>query len=535
MTPIDLELGFYGKLPSLGDFVSRRLPQEFITPWDSWLQSSLAASREVLGEQWLYHYLTSPIWRFALSPGLVGKNAWIGIVMPSVDRVGRYFPLTIACKVPGDVSLLHLFSAASEWFAGLESVAISALEDNLAVAEFDVMVEAMPALDMSGEKSAASRHRPDNTTASERAFYLEFPDSGLKPDQLFTSLSSLLLDTYSPGYSLWCSAGSDSINPGLLVVSAMPPVTAYAGMITGKFSQAGWALSEQMVYQPAGVDVAKEQRQETLIVDRLMADSAPAALPKRQDKSYNAIAATPEQRTFTTRWQSFARTDPGKVRKYNEDAVLERPDLGVWAVADGMGGHQAGDVASRKIIQTLNKLHFSSSLDSDILEARAALQLVNQELLQIASTSDGQQIIGSTVVVLLAGLTHFACLWAGDSRLYRLRGHRLQQLTVDHCADEEPVEAPPGSGSVADLKKNNVITRAIGAYEELDLDCNVFAVQSGDLFLLSSDGLDKELSFQEIEQVLNENVYHESVEILLERVLQSRARDNVSAVVVKIK
>jgi len=153
----------------------------------------------------------------------------------------------------------------------------------------------------------------------------------------------------------------------------------------------------------------------------------------------------------------------------------------------------------------------------------------------LAAKSYGQQIIGSTVVALLAGSTHFACLWAGDSRLYRLREHKLQQLTIDHCSEQEDINNLLGVGSTTELKQNNVITRAVGAYEELEIDCQVFEAQAGDLFLLSSDGLDKELSFQEIEQVLNENVYHESVEILLERVLQSRARDNTSVIVVQIK
>ena len=529
ITPIHLELGFYGKLPSLGDFVSRRLPQDFIAPWDSWLQSSLAASQEVLGEQWLYQYLTSPIWRFALSPGLIGKDAWMGIVMPSVDRVGRYFPLTIACKVPRDVSLIHLFSEACDWFEGLESIAISALDNDLAVEEFDLMVKGIAAFEMSVEQNT-SLNQAQDTLKAESAFYLEFQNSSLKADKMFPSLSALLLNTYSPGHSLWCSVGSETINPGFLVASGMPPVTAYSGMITGEFQQTGWALQQQKIFPSTLHDECKIPETENLI-----ANSVPSIVTEEQDINCSAIAATPEQRKINSDWQSFARTDTGKVRKYNEDAILDRPDLGLWVVADGMGGHQAGDVASRQIIQTLNKLQLFSSLESAILEVKAALQLVNRELLQLAAKSYGQQIVGSTVVALLAGSTHFACLWAGDSRLYRLREHQLQQLTVDHCSEQEGINNLLDIGSTTELKQNNVITRAVGAYEELEIDCQVFEVQAGDLFLLSSDGLDKELSFQEIEQVLNDNVYHDSVEILLERVLQSRARDNVSVVVVKIK
>ena len=92
----DTIAGWYGKLPCLGDFASRRLDAEFITPWDAWLQRCIATSRQQLGEQWLDIYLTSPMWRFILAPGICGERACAGVLLPSVDKVGRYFPLTFA-------------------------------------------------------------------------------------------------------------------------------------------------------------------------------------------------------------------------------------------------------------------------------------------------------------------------------------------------------------------------------------------------------------------------------------------------------
>src|SRR5690606_10627892 len=94
------EPGFYGKLPSRGDFVSRRLAQDFVGHWDAWLQQGLAASQAALGERWLDVYLTSPIWRFAVAPGLIAEAGYVGVLVPSVDRVGRYFPLTAALALP---------------------------------------------------------------------------------------------------------------------------------------------------------------------------------------------------------------------------------------------------------------------------------------------------------------------------------------------------------------------------------------------------------------------------------------------------
>ena len=211
---------------------------------------------------------------------------------------------------------------------------------------------------------------------------------------------------------------------------------------------------------------------------------------------------------------------------------MDRPQAGIWAVADGMGGHQAGDVASLMIVEALSKLEFSGDLESAIKKTGACLKQVNDDLRDLAESKFGNQIVGSTVVVLIADDKQFAYLWAGDSRLYRLRNKQLAQLTVDHCEDQE---YPENSLMPADrpLKQTNVITRAIGADDDLALDCGTVDVQPGDIYLLCSDGLDKEVSFQEIEAILNANNHEASVQALIDLTLQRGARDNVSVVASK--
>ena len=119
--------GWYGKLPSLGDFASRRLTPEFITPWDAWLQRCIATSKQQLGEQWLDIYLTSPMWRFMLAPGVCEERACVGLLLPSVDKVGRYFPLTLALAIEKtDADVVHLLGL-QDWFASLERVGLAAL------------------------------------------------------------------------------------------------------------------------------------------------------------------------------------------------------------------------------------------------------------------------------------------------------------------------------------------------------------------------------------------------------------------------
>lgn len=120
--------GWYGKLPSLGDFASRRLAAEFIRTWDTWLQEVLQATRASLGERWLDCYLTMPIWRFVLLPGVVEASGWAGVLMPSVDRVGRQFPLTLAVALASDAEAAHVLFEGSDWFASLEYAALGVLD-----------------------------------------------------------------------------------------------------------------------------------------------------------------------------------------------------------------------------------------------------------------------------------------------------------------------------------------------------------------------------------------------------------------------
>ncbi|MBC7662558.1 MAG: type VI secretion system-associated protein TagF [Caulobacter sp.] len=134
--------GLYGKLPSEGDFVTRRLPWEFTSVWDDWLQQGMHASRIALGAGWLESYLSAPIWRFHVAPGVCGPMGWRGLFFASVDRVGRYFPLTLAFADAGGPSLASLSADADAWIA-VEDAALAGLSPTLPVAEFDRRIEAL--------------------------------------------------------------------------------------------------------------------------------------------------------------------------------------------------------------------------------------------------------------------------------------------------------------------------------------------------------------------------------------------------------
>lgn len=236
---------------------------------------------------------------------------------------------------------------------------------------------------------------------------------------------------------------------------------------------------------------------------------------------------------MTFSWQSAAESHRGNRRKSNEDSVLCRPDVALWAVADGMGGHMAGDVASQAITDTLGRLTLAGQLADDVDRVEDALLSVNDELRLHSRTQCQGGTVGSTVVTLLARGEVGVVLWAGDSRLYRLRGGRLEQVTRDH----NPVSDLLDSGSVSEAEAlaadTNIITRAVGGQASLNLDVAVFDVCSGDTLLLCSDGLYRELDHEALKEMLAGDAVDAVVQRLLDRALDGAARDNVSLVVAR--
>ena len=231
------------------------------------------------------------------------------------------------------------------------------------------------------------------------------------------------------------------------------------------------------------------------------------------------------------RWNSRAISHVGAVRKNNEDSYLHRPDIGLWVVADGMGGHAAGDVASQTVVECMTQVAADGKLSAMIDSAEDKLLEANRRLLALA-VDKHQRTIGSTAVALLARGNHVACLWAGDSRVYRVRGKKVERMTQDHAMVEDLVSSGLMSRDEAiSHPQANRITRAIGAMPGLFVDVEIFEVQPNDMFVLCSDGLYKELTDAEIGKTLNGN--EQAVDALINLALERRARDNVTAIAVR--
>ncbi len=234
-------------------------------------------------------------------------------------------------------------------------------------------------------------------------------------------------------------------------------------------------------------------------------------------------------------WRCTTATDVGKRRKINEDAVLERNEEGLWLVADGMGGHAAGDIASQAVVHACRQLSLQGSLIERLDKLEDTLIDVNHQLLAYAQEHLQGRTMGSTALALMAWERWALCVWVGDSRLYRWRHGEFVQVSRDHSkwqelrdggADEEALSREP--------QLKNVITRAVGGQLQLFAEVQLLHLESGDRFLLCTDGLYNELENNDIASLLSQGEIHDVGQRLMGQALRQGARDNVSLIVVEV-
>jgi type VI secretion system protein ImpM len=223
-----IQPGFFGKIPAHGDFIDRNLSRSFIQTWDDWLQRSVACSQEQLGSQWLDIYLTSPIWRFVTSTGAVDNQCWAGILVPSVDSVGRYFPLTIAHPISADNCLFDFLLKHCQWFSQLEEIAIASLQNYL---DAEALMQALQLPD-----ELISSTPPNNSGAklsNGLLSHVSTPDLG----EAYANLLHQIVTPQTESYSLWWSQGSQRMQPSLLHVKGLPEAQQFAAFLDGNWQQ----------------------------------------------------------------------------------------------------------------------------------------------------------------------------------------------------------------------------------------------------------------------------------------------------------
>jgi type VI secretion system protein ImpM len=485
---VAIEVGFYGKLPSHGDFLRRRVSDGFVSVWDSWLQESLATSRAALVDKWLDVYLTSPVWRFACASGACGSAPVIGVMVPSVDRVGRYFPLTLVGELPSDTTdLVTVTLRAEAFFDAAEQLLIETLEgDQIDIEQFDEQLIRV------GEQLDPAKLSPRVVLDAASAL-LDDPADGWHValgsarelrsafDQVF---ARRLTDVYDP-VVLWWTDGSARVQPCCLVSRGLPHPDSFASLLDGSWAQRHWRSV------PARVEAS-------VAPEALVDDPSP---PK---------------------YRSAAASNAGCVREINQDSFLDRPDAGIWSVADGLGGHANGEVASRMVCDALADVVPDASFEHLIDVVRQRVSDVNDQLIRAANRPVNAVHSGSTVVTLLARGSSCAVLWAGDSRAYRWRHGGLEQLTQDHSL-----------AVLEGLADSNAITRAVGGEATLDLDLIRERVEPGDRFLLCSDGLSKTVSKEQLASWMAHEDIAQAVDGMINATLAAGAPDNVTALIVE--
>jgi serine/threonine protein phosphatase PrpC len=236
-----------------------------------------------------------------------------------------------------------------------------------------------------------------------------------------------------------------------------------------------------------------------------------------------------------TVFQSGASTHPGKVRSLNEDAYLVHPRSGLWAIADGMGGHDAGQLASSTIIETLRAIGPADSAADLLARCESGVVEANGALKRLA-TERGSAIVGATVAVLLTFEENYACVWSGDSRIYRIRDGTIAQLSRDHTEIQDLIETGLITAEEGRLSpRRNIVTRAIGVYDAPELEIEYGALAGDDIFVLCSDGLTAHVEDHEIYHCVVNRIAQEACNLLVELALERGGFDNITVIVVRYR
>ena len=485
-----VDVGFYGKLPTHGDFLRRRTSDAFVAGWDAWLQAGMAASQAALGDRWLDVYLTSPAWRFVCAAGACGPAPVAGVLVPSIDRVGRYFPLTVVAELSPDTPIVTVAMQASAFFTAAEQL----LVDTLAVEDvnfdhFDARVAdlRMQLAHMGGATTEVVLQPAATSLLMGGAnWQLPIESSGDLGTVFGQLLSRQMEGVYQP-LVMWWTEGSAMVDPSCLIGAGLPSPPTFGAFLDGTWAKHRWRAV------PADVTRGDPPVEEPLI-------DVPA-VPMR----------------------SVAGTDVGRVRSMNQDAFVERPELGLWVVADGLGGHRDGEIASREVCDALADVPPSSSLDQMVETALERIRQVNDHLYRASAKAILTDRCGSTVVTLLVRGSRCAVLWAGDSRVYRWRAGQLERLTNDHSIGE----ADPLTGR----QEAHGITRAVGVAASVEVDVYYDDLQVGDRFLLCSDGLTRIVTDAQLQEWLAKPDLRAVVTGLIGLALDGGGPDNVTAVI----
>jgi type VI secretion system protein ImpM len=429
-------VGFFGKLPCKGDFLQRRVPQEFLDVWDPWLQECLHASRQSLQESWLSSYLTGPLWRFVLSSSVCGTGAYAGVLAPSVDRVGRYFPLTLVAQIDIDISPLEFAATRAPWFEALEALIVVALDESTVDLEaFDAQVAEL----------AQPREPPEQGFAAgvfELLAHSKFPAQGAAWRVPLGSAGGLQSAINAFAYrdlaarqrpvSLWWSEGSNAAAPSWLSLRGLPAPANFGAMLNGQWAQHGWQDVGELPGSPAQTPDAPRRADEVADRSNAPITGPPITGPPTTGPPITGSPTIEAPIGLASPHVTLPAAQLTAIES-NRAAFVVRPDVGLWATA-AVGDAQADTTALRLIAESLQQIAPAGSLTGLVEAVRQALTEVHDQL-RYLSTRDVQRIDAQAqLIALLAWGSECALMSAGPIQTLRVRARMLEELDTDRDA-----------------------------------------------------------------------------------------------------
>lgn len=262
-------------------------------------------------------------------------------------------------------------------------------------------------------------------------------------------------------------------------------------------------------------------------------DTSEDTTTTRINKAKSKRGSMPEKVDFLS-ISSDALTDIGNKRLHNEDAFFSSDEKGVWFVADGVGGHNAGDLASQSLVEAISRFNPEADINDSVDSLEYIIQQTNDMLVQKAAEINDSAVIGSTLALFVAQKSDGVLIWAGDSRIYRIRADEIELLTHDHSLINEMIKNGDLNPDDTDsYPESNKITRAVGFTKTLNLDLRNLSILPGDRYILCSDGLTKYLNDKEILSISLGDTVASSNQKLLQRALDAGGTDNITILTIE--
>lgn len=448
--------GFFGKLPCNGDFIQHNVQQEWVDAWDQWLQSCVFESRNALQGEWLNAYLAGPIWRFVLSEGACGSGAYAGIIVPSVDRVGRYFPITLVRQLDAGWNPLDVAVCWTHWFEALEQCVCGALDSpDLRLDDFIARINGIQdplAIAVPTHIEGELFRNPGFPSASPQ-WHISLPSA----DHLQLDIAVLAyreIYRHLRPVTLWWTSGGERVQSSWLLARGLPSPGSFAGMLNGEWRSSGW-----WTVNPGAVHSMPVR------------EHAAVEAPPPPTVDYAATYALDARAHLPTR-------SPSDVEG-NLAAFVVRPEIGLWAVVAPNGDTAVN--ATRTVADALQDVGPAATLTLLAESVRQLLLRVSQSLADESARNPLKPVGLANVLAVVKADAECAYISAGDAQVLRVR----DGITLPMIGEHAGVNGSSSSDLIALVSSTPIVSADPCGSSDLDHLSVVYDhAAAGDVWLL---------------------------------------------------